>query len=112
MMQLGDRIKSARERACLSQAELASQSGITQQSLSNLERGKSRSLNGDALLQMARALGCSPDWLVYGDGASSSDSAALREDEQLLLSIFRGLGREEKRLVVRLLRGLTAASES
>ena len=109
-MQLGDRIKSAREHASLSQAELASQCGVAQQSLSKLESGKSKSLNGDALLRMARALGCSPDWLVDGDGASST-STVLRKDEQLLLDSFRSLSREERRVVVKLVRGLVTASE-
>jgi len=104
-MQLSDRIRLARERANLSQAQLARLCGISQPSLCALESGKSKSLRGKTLLRLAEALGQSPEWLC--DGGGKGDAVTLRSPtEENLLADFRRLTAAEKKIVVRMLRAL------
>ncbi|MFH3991222.1 helix-turn-helix domain-containing protein, partial [Acinetobacter baumannii] len=65
-MELKDRIKAARKHAHLSQVQLAQAVGMTQTSISDLERGKSRATSFVA--QIAGACGVNPLWLAEGRG--------------------------------------------
>ena len=65
-MEFKDRLKAARKHAQLNQAELAKASGLTQTSISDLERGKSK---GTAFVaQLALACGVDTMWLAEGKG--------------------------------------------
>lgn len=65
-MNLGDRVKAARRHAKLTQVELAKAVGITQQTLSKLEAGKS---DGSVkLAEIAVECGVSTEWLSRGVG--------------------------------------------
>ncbi|HEJ2752684.1 TPA: transcriptional regulator AlpR [Pseudomonas aeruginosa] len=65
-MELKDRIKAARKHAHLSQVQLAQAVGMTQTSISDLERGKSRATSFVA--RIAGACGVNPLWLAEGRG--------------------------------------------
>lgn len=71
-MELKDRLKAARRHAGLTQAELAQRVGITQVSISDLERGKSQATS--FIAQIAAACGVSPLWLADGVGAMVDQS--------------------------------------
>jgi len=66
-MDLKDRLKAARRHANLTQAELAQRVGITQVSISDIERGKTESTG--YIAQIAAACGVSPLWLADGRGS-------------------------------------------
>lgn len=104
-MTLADRIKDARTRAELSQAELARRSGISQPSLHDLESGKSKTARSTTLMRLAEALGQTPEWLIGGKGALLAVSARTPTEESLLAD-FRRLNSTEKKLVVRMIRAL------
>lgn len=61
-------VREARERAGLSQGELARKSGVHPTYISHVERGK-RELGGDALARVAAVLGVSVAFLLDGDRA-------------------------------------------
>lgn len=67
-MKLQDRIKLAREKAKLTQKELADRVGIRPQAVSQWESGDTKSLRGPSLARAAEALSVSPIWLSDGDG--------------------------------------------
>lgn len=67
-MALGKRVKEARDAAKLSQAQLAEMVGITQSAIHLLEQRDSAS--SKVLIELARALGVSPEWLNDGTGAA------------------------------------------
>ena len=67
-MKLQDRVKLARERAKLTQKELADRVGIRPQAVSQWESGDTKSLRGPSLARAADALGVNPIWLSDGDG--------------------------------------------
>jgi len=104
-MQLSDRIRNARERAKLSQAQLAMLCGISQPSLSDLESGKTKSLRGKTLLRLAEALGQSPEWLADGNGKADALAPRSTAEEKVLID-FRKLTAAEKKIVLRMLRAL------
>lgn len=60
---LGTRIHAARIEAGLTQVELSARVGVTQGLLSSYERGEKRP-SVETLTALARALGCSADWLL------------------------------------------------
>lgn len=67
-MKLQDRIKLAREKAGLTQKDLADRVGVKPQAVSQWESGKTKSLRGPSLARAAEAMGVSPIWLADGEG--------------------------------------------
>ena len=61
MDHLGNRLKSARESAGLSQAELAERVGMSQQGVADIETKGGRPRK---LIEIARACGVTPEWLL------------------------------------------------
>lgn len=65
-MELKDRLKEARKHARLTQAQLAEAVGISQPSITDLERGKSQKTG--YIAQIAKACSVDPLWLATGRG--------------------------------------------
>lgn len=65
-MEFKDRLKAARLHAELNQTELAERAGLTQASISDLERGKSRATV--FAVQLAAVCNVSARWLAEGSG--------------------------------------------
>jgi phage repressor protein C with HTH and peptisase S24 domain len=65
-MSIGSRIKQARKHSGLTQAQLASKTGLNQSTISDLEVGKSH--GSSFVASMAAALGVDPLWLESGKG--------------------------------------------
>lgn len=65
-MELKDRLKFARRQAQLTQSELAERAGIKQASISEIERGLSRT--SGHLVKIAQICGVDPLWLAEGEG--------------------------------------------
>jgi SOS-response transcriptional repressor LexA len=85
-MELKDRLKQARKHAKLTQTQLADAVGITQTSITDLERGKSQTTG--YIAQIAKACRVSALWLASGEGVmapSAHDSDGnLRLDKPWL----------------------------
>lgn len=85
-MSIGSRIREARKRAKMTQAQLAAKVGMGQGSLSELETGESE---GTSLIaSLAAALGVNALWLETGKGLPG-DSTETRGDEEGLLDLYR-----------------------
>lgn len=79
-MELKDRLKQARRLAQLTQSELADRVGIKQASISEIERGLSRT--SGHLVKIAQICGVDPLWLAEGvgqSGATGEESGAPTE---------------------------------
>lgn len=73
---LGDRLRKAREHAGLkSQADLATELGISRGSVANYEQGKSRPIR-PILIAWALRTGVPLSWLTEGNGGSGPTSPA------------------------------------
>lgn len=65
-MTLGDRLRKARDHAGLTQKQLEDKSGVSQKTISKIERGDQD--NSTQVVQLARACGVSIDWLATETG--------------------------------------------
>jgi SOS-response transcriptional repressor LexA len=66
MKTFADRLKARRKEIGLSQVDLARVSGVSQTTISDIERG--RNDGSGRILDLAKALGCRPEWLEKGTG--------------------------------------------
>jgi transcriptional regulator with XRE-family HTH domain len=64
-----ERLRDARERAGLNQAQLAQAVGVSRAAVSQWESGDTKSMQPVNLFKVARALNCSAEWLATGNGA-------------------------------------------
>lgn len=76
-MELKDRLKQARKNAGLTQVELAERAGIKQASISEIERGLTRT--SGHLIKLARICGVDPVWLSEGVGSPEVRPEAQQE---------------------------------
>ncbi|HBL0732895.1 TPA: helix-turn-helix domain-containing protein [Kluyvera ascorbata] len=63
-MSLAARFKARRLELGMTQVEVAAAAGVSQQSIESIESGRTRKPRN--LLDLAKALKCSPDWLLNG----------------------------------------------
>ena len=73
------RLRHARKARGLTQVKLAQLSGVKQASVSDLERGESKSYRGSTLLSLSRALNVSPEWLSHGKGSMERRDTPLSD---------------------------------
>ena len=78
-MTLGQRVEKLRKERKMNQDELADRADISQGLLSRIERGRTPDPGASVLKGLARALGCSIDYLVdlYGDDHAPSSSSMV-----------------------------------
>lgn len=77
MAVVGERIKERRAELGWTQEQLAQKAGISKSFLSELENGK-RSVSADNLLDLARALGVSLDYLMTGQENEEAKPAEVQ----------------------------------
>lgn len=75
MSTLADRVRIARERARMSQQQLADKVGVSQQSIAKIER--SDTVQPRKIKQLALALGVNVHWLQYGDIEENAEDIGL-----------------------------------
>jgi transcriptional regulator with XRE-family HTH domain len=73
MTQLGERIKARRQELGWTQDDLAIKSGLSKGFLSDLENGK-RNVSANNLLDIARVLSVSLDFLMKGEASNVSET--------------------------------------
>lgn len=112
-MNLGMRIRTARIRAGLSQADLAQHIGVSRTAVANWESSKSRTRPSSGRLEaISHLAGVSWEWLATGRGSAAvSDDSVLAADadlvedpiERRLLQLFRQGTDKYKRALMALL---------
>ena len=98
MNELKDRLKQARKSAGLTQSELAERAGIKQSSVSEIERGLSRS--SAHLIKLAQVCNVDPIWLADG---SAEDREKMERVRAALHRQFHGPSEDEYALIPTLL---------
>jgi len=79
-----DRLKFARKRAGLTQAQLGKLAGLNQSAINKLESGKSK--NSSQMTNLAMVLGVNPLWLVHGMGeiCCQNDLENITQPEEII----------------------------
>lgn len=80
MRDIGLRLKHARKLRKLTQDELAKRAGVKQASISDLERGESKSFRGVTLVSIARVLSVRAEWLSHGKGTMERKDVPLSDE--------------------------------
>ena len=118
MADLSETLRAARKERGWSQMELAKRSGLSQTTISDIERGRNRTSRD--LIQLARALGISAEQLTSGityGGISAAKvltikepqtSFRLEQDEQLLLDAYRTADETGRMMLITQARALLA----
>ena len=95
---IGSRVRLLRKKHGYSQVELAGLAGITQGSLSLIERNETAIPAGDTVAGLCKALKTTPDFLIAGGGDPDSIESAMQEHE--LVFLWRSMGDDARRLVL------------
>ena len=132
-MSLADRIKQRMAAVQLSQADLTRLTNRKGSSVNNWLSGETKSLKGDTLMNLAKALKCRPLWLSTGTGPmeiTPDEAPTVRElpgsyavrllaslDERStldreILGLLATLSDESKQDVLQWLRGFAAGRKS
>ena len=67
METLGQRLRHARQRAVMTQAELAQAAGVALITANRLENDAIDNPRPETVRRLARALGVDPAWLLFGE---------------------------------------------
>ena len=67
METLGRRLRHARQRAVMTQAELAQAAGVALITVNRLENDAIEHPRPETVRRLARALGADPAWLLFGE---------------------------------------------
>lgn len=79
----GKRIRSARKLRRMNQVELAKKAGIRQPTLSDIETGETKMLEGGTLIALSGALEVRPEWIMSGQLPMESGNFAMQNDKLL-----------------------------
>ena len=104
---IGSRLALARQRAGLSQAQVAGELGLTRPSISEIEAGRRR-VAAEELVRLADLYHVDMDWLA-GHGATQVDS--VRDRLELAARQVAGLKAEDLEKVIDLLTSLKPAGD-
>ena len=105
-MRIGTRIREIRKARGMRQHELAKRAGLSQTTISDLERG--RNVSSTELPQLARALGVAVEELIHGKGVSPESSSYARES---LLAVWDQLTPHQRTDEFRRLENLAKANQ-
>ncbi|WP_163833260.1 S24 family peptidase [Spartinivicinus ruber] len=67
MTSFGERLKARRKELEMTQNALGKEVGVSGAAISQLEKGDTKGSKGENLFALARALQCSPEWLLTGN---------------------------------------------
>lgn len=105
------RLRHARKARGLTQVKLAQLSGVKQASVSDLERGESKSYRGSTLLSLARALNVSPEWLSHGKGSMERRDTPLSDRAVTVGQAFDRLGAEMQDKIAEMILAMAAQAD-
>lgn len=106
---LGGRIIARRNDLGLSQLDLSRKSGVKQPTLSELEKGLSKSISGENLAKLCRELRLTPEYLMWGGPLHADKSVALAEAEASY--IIRNISKEQREVLLTMARSLLKPSQ-
>mgnify|MGYP001602930571 CR=1 FL=1 len=94
MSEASTRLRYARRLRKLTQVKLAQLSGVKQASISDLERGESKSFRGSTLVSIASSLRVNPEWLAHGKGPMDRQNIPLSDRAVTVAQAFQRLAPE------------------
>lgn len=108
---IGKRVRELRLSLGLTQTQLAKRAGVTQGTISNLERADSTYVLGPTLAGLSEALNTNVEFLTSGQGAPGPAVHAERSEAELL-QVFRNLSDADRDALLRVARSMNKSSQS
>lgn len=109
---IGIRLRHARKLRGLTQVELARSSGVKQASISDLERGESKSFRGTTLVALAQTLQVNPDWLSQGKGLMHRTDDPLPPEAIKLARSWLRLTPEVRNKIAEMVHAMAATADA
>lgn len=103
MNTIGARIRARRKALGLTQVDLAVGAGVKQNTLSDIETGKTVEMEGSTLAGLCRELRLTPEYLVFGHGIAEDVDLAMIESE--MVAIIRSISPEQREMLLGMARG-------
>lgn len=111
MREVGLRLRHARKLRKLTQVKLAQLAGVKQASISDLERGESKSFRGQTLVSVARVLNIRPDWLSNGKGAMERSDTPLTDEAVMVAEAWQRLTPEVRSRIADMIFAMTEQTD-
>lgn len=92
---IGTRIRERRKKLKLTQADIATTTGISSGNLTGIEKGRNLP-SAAAIISLSEVLNCSTDWLLLGESLNLEYS----DEEMHLIQSFKHLSETDKRKVL------------
>ena len=118
-MSIGQRIKQARlaHKPKMTQQQLADAVEVSRPAVTQWETGENKMLDGDNLVRVARALGVTTEWLLYGTSPRPGETTrsqkqnplGLDEESLLMAQAFQALSSPHRTVVRTVIDSLRAA---
>ena len=103
-MNIGDKIRFARESAGLTQEELGKKCNTTKQTIYKYETGVVTNIPLDRLEQIAKALNVSTVAILGWDKKETLGQQSLTEGEETVLFLFRQIPDDQKKIFLDMIR--------
>lgn len=103
---LAGRVQLLREAREWTQAQLAKESGLSQATVANIERGKTTGGLALTIAKIASALNVDPEWLRTGKGQPINLQSDTETD---LLTVFRQLSPSNRAVAIGMLKVMAAS---
>lgn len=107
-MNFAENMKARRKELKLTQISLSFRSGVPQQTISAVERG-ARVPNSETMMQIAKGLKCSVDYLLYGKNEQKEKPAEIDGLDEELVSLLVDLPDKDVQRVKDFVQGIKAS---
>lgn len=105
------RLRHVRKLRGLTQVKLAQLSGVKQASISDLERGESKSFRGATLVALAKVLNVSPEWLSQGKGTMERRDVPLSDEAVIVAQAWQRLAPEVRGKIADMIFSITEQTD-
>lgn len=109
MSTIGSRVATLRAARRISQAQLASEVGVKQPTIANIERGRTETIKGYVLEGLAKALNTTARYILEGEASEGGVGEAATQAE--LIGIWHKLPPGHQDTLLQTARGLLRAAE-
>ncbi len=94
---IGQRIKERRKELRITQTQIQEHCGISSGNLSGIETGRYLP-SAVSLIELARILDCSVDWILTGESSNSKNSSFvdIKENDRRLLDYFHDMSEADQ----------------
>lgn len=111
MPSIGLRVATLRAARRLSQQALATEVGVSQPTIANIERGRTTEIKGYVLEALAHALNTTPKYILEGEGENAQGAADDAATQAELVGVWKKLPQSHKDTLLQTARGLLRAAE-